>query len=93
MLLSLSQNQVSVIECQPCAIHEIRPKNIPGSLEEALQYEDPEKQLQCHTETSGATNRPVGFPALQTFLKGGKAYVHNRGEFSGMPDCAAVFRY
>jgi hypothetical protein len=54
VLLSLSQNRVRVFECQPYAIHEIRPKNIPWSLEEALQYEDPEKQLQFHTQTSAA---------------------------------------
>lgn len=54
IVLSLSQNKVKVFECTPHSINEITPDTLPESMEEALKYDDPEKQLQFHTQTSGS---------------------------------------
>lgn len=48
-LLALSQNQVRLFESDRYQIREIPLENVPTSLAEALQYDDPEKQLQYHT--------------------------------------------
>jgi hypothetical protein len=52
-VLALSQNQVKCFHCTPYSIHEVELANVPLSLAEALKYDDPEKQLQFHTQTSG----------------------------------------
>jgi hypothetical protein len=56
-ILALSQNQVKFFQCTPYGIQEIELKNVPSSLEEALKYDDPERQLQFHTQTSGVTGK------------------------------------
>ncbi|MGP1382659.1 MAG: baeRF7 domain-containing protein [Thainema sp.] len=47
-LLSLSQNRVQLFQGTHYTISEIDPDDMPRSLAEALQYDDPEKQLQFH---------------------------------------------
>jgi len=54
-VLALSQNQVKFFQCTPYDIEEIELPNVPSSLAEALKYDDAEKQLQFHTQTSGMT--------------------------------------
>jgi hypothetical protein len=48
-ILALSQNAVRFFQCTRYSVKEMEPENIPRNLNEALQYDDPEKQLQFHT--------------------------------------------
>lgn len=54
-ILALSQNRIKLLQCTKYDIEEIELKDMPTSLEEALKYEDPEKQLQLSTRTSQNT--------------------------------------
>jgi len=54
-ILALSQNEVRLFHATRHIINEIQLKGIPGSLAEALQYDDPERQLQFHTRTPGTS--------------------------------------
>ena len=61
-LLTLSQNNVRMFDCTRYHVSEIdltELAEVPTSLAEALQYDDPEKQLQFHTGTQG-TGTPGG---------------------------------
>jgi hypothetical protein len=61
-LLALSQNNVRMFDCTRYHVSEIdltALANVPTSLAEALQYDDPEEQLQFHTGTTG-TGMPGG---------------------------------
>ncbi len=48
-ILALSQNQLRLFQGTHYSINEVRLKGTPHSLAEALQYDDPQKQLQLHT--------------------------------------------
>jgi len=50
-LLILSQKQVRFLRGTRDTLTEIEVPGIPGSLKEALKYDEPEKQLQFHTRT------------------------------------------
>jgi hypothetical protein len=50
-VLALSQNAVRLLQCTRDTFREIELQGIPTSLEEALQFDDPERQLQYHTST------------------------------------------
>jgi hypothetical protein len=52
-ILALSQNAVRFFQCTRYHIKEMDPGNIPRNLNEALQYDEPEKQLQFHTRAPG----------------------------------------
>jgi hypothetical protein len=52
-LLTLSQNQVRLMQGTRYNVDEIELQNIPESLAEALRYDDPEKQLQFRTGPPG----------------------------------------
>lgn len=54
-ILALSQNQVRLLQASPFSISEVEVEGLPQSLDEALRYEDPEKQLQFHTGTQKVT--------------------------------------
>ena len=55
-LLALSQNEVKFYLGSHYGIREIPlPDAIPASLEEALKYDDPEKQLQSHSGDGGGS--------------------------------------
>ncbi len=54
-VLALSQNAVRVLRCTRASVSELDP-DIPHSLEEAMLYDDPERQLQFHTNTLEGTN-------------------------------------
>lgn len=51
-LLALSQNQIRLFQGTRYSVSEIELTDMPTSLAEALKYDDPEKNLQFHTETS-----------------------------------------
>lgn len=55
-VLALSQNDVRVFECSRASVREIEMMNIPHSLAETMQYDDPQRQLQQHSNTLPGTN-------------------------------------
>lgn len=56
-VLALSQNRVRVLECTRASVSEIEGLDIPHDLAESMQFDDPERQLQFHTNTLEASNR------------------------------------
>ena len=53
-VLALSQNEVRLLGASRLSVDEIElGDDVPGSLAEALKFDDPEKQLQFHTGTRG----------------------------------------
>lgn len=60
-LLSISQGNLRLYRCSRYDIEEVNLQNVPLSIEEMMQYEDPEKSLQYHTGTAGTANRPAQF--------------------------------
>lgn len=55
-ILAVSQNQVRIFEATRSSIELLKLDAVPSSLAEALQYDDPEKQLQFH---NGRGSTPV----------------------------------
>ena len=53
-ILALSQNQVRFFQGSRLRIEEMNLESLPGSLSEALRFEEEEKQLQFHTGTPRA---------------------------------------
>lgn len=58
-LLAISQQAVRLMEGSLYGLDEINLEDTPTSLQEALKYDDPEKQLQFHTG-SNSSSRPMG---------------------------------
>ncbi len=58
-ILALSQNEIRLFQCTGQSIEEVPLEGIPQSLTTALQYDDPEKQLQFRTQTSGRSGKQV----------------------------------
>jgi hypothetical protein len=63
-ILALSQKKVRIFQATRYSVTEWEwPEEVPGSIEEALGYDDPEKQLQFHTNVprggSGDGQAPV----------------------------------
>jgi hypothetical protein len=56
-ILALSQKKVRLLRADRQDLEEVPLKGIPSSLEEALKYDAPEKQLQFHTRTPAAMGR------------------------------------
>jgi hypothetical protein len=54
-ILALSQNEVRFFQASRFSVSEVKVEGMPGSLAEALRYDDPQKQLQFHTGTQKAT--------------------------------------
>jgi hypothetical protein len=52
-VLALSQNEVKLFQCSRYSIIEVELENAPKSLSEALNNDDPSKQLQSHGMTGG----------------------------------------
>ncbi len=50
-VLALSKNHVRLLQGSRHSVNEVPLPDSPGSLAEALQFDDPEKQLQFHTGT------------------------------------------
>jgi hypothetical protein len=63
-VLALSQNEVRLLQGTKYSVSEVDLEGVPGSLAEALQYDDPERRLQFHTGTrtpGGKGERPAAF--------------------------------
>lgn len=61
-ILALSLNEVRLLGCTRYHATDVELENIPGSLAEAMKYDDPQKQLQFHTGAPGARgDRPAMF--------------------------------
>lgn len=54
-VLALSQQEVRLLHCTHYTIDEIKLEGLPSNIEEALRYDDREKQLQFHTRTAGGS--------------------------------------
>ena len=54
-ILALSQNEVRFLQASPFSVSELDVEGVPRSLDEALKYDDPQKQLQFHTGTQKLT--------------------------------------
>ncbi len=52
-VLALSQSDLRLFECTRHSIREVELEDVPRSLDEALRFDDPEKQLQYHTASRG----------------------------------------
>ncbi len=53
-ILAVSQNELRLFEGTRHSVGQIDlPDDVPGNMDEALQYDDPEKELQFHTGTTG----------------------------------------
>lgn len=58
-ILAISQNELRLFEGTRHSVGQIDlPDDVPANMEEALQYDDPEKELQFHTGTTGAHGTP-----------------------------------
>ncbi len=57
-ILALSQHAVRLLQGSRFSVEEVPLHNVPTSMAEALQYDDPEKQTQFFTGTAGST--PAG---------------------------------
>jgi len=55
-VLALSQNDVRVFQCTRASVKELDIDDIPHSLAEAMKYDDPQRQLQLHSNTLEGTN-------------------------------------
>jgi hypothetical protein len=58
-ILVLSQNAVRLLQGTRHIMREIDLQGMPKSLAEALKFDDPQKQLQFHTQTSGGERAAV----------------------------------
>ncbi len=54
-ILALSQKQIRFFQGTRYSVSEVELNNIPNNIAEALKYDDPEKNLQFHTGTSGGS--------------------------------------
>ena len=60
-VLALSQNEIRLLQGDRFGMAEVDLQTIPTSLQEALRFDDPERQLQFHTGTAapgGSSSRP-----------------------------------
>lgn len=55
-ILALSQNAVRILRCTQASVSELHLDGIPHSMAEAMQYDDPQRQLQFHSNTLEGTN-------------------------------------
>lgn len=63
-ILTLSQNRLRLLECDPvgCEVIDLGPT--PTSMQEALKYDDPERRLSLHTTEKQGDRVPSGDPAV-----------------------------
>ena len=55
-VLALSLNKVRFLQCTRASVTELEVEDMPHSLAEAMQYDDPHRQLQYHTNTLKGTD-------------------------------------
>jgi hypothetical protein len=59
-VLAVSLNQARFLKCTRASVDELEVDDMPHSLAEAMQYDDPHRQLQYHTNTlKGTEGREV----------------------------------
>ena len=58
-VLAISQNQIRLLEGSRDAFDEVDLREVPTSLAEALQHEDPERELLLHVAGGGPARRAV----------------------------------
>ena len=51
-VLAVGLEKTKLFQATPFNIEDVTPESLPQSIEEMLQYEDPERQLQFHTGTA-----------------------------------------
>jgi hypothetical protein len=56
-ILALSLNDVRVLQCTRASVMELDVDDIPHSMAESMKYDDPERQLQYHSNTLKGTER------------------------------------
>jgi len=78
-ILALSQNSVRLLEATRYTVEEVELAGIPTSLAEALEDEDPERQLQHH----------IGGPTA----RGVAALFHGHGVGAGDREKKSILRY
>lgn len=69
-VLALSQQHVRVLQCTPHSAQRVELPDAPANINEVLQYDDPQKQVQFHTEAPPAG--PGGFRAAVSHGHGGE---------------------
>lgn len=52
-VLALSQKDLRLFECTRFGVRQVDLQDVPKSIDEALKYDDPQRQLQYHTGTQG----------------------------------------
>lgn len=62
-LLALSQDSARLFQCTSQIIAEVDPEDMPQGLDDALKYEDPEREMQFHTKNL-AGGKGGGNPAV-----------------------------
>jgi hypothetical protein len=61
-ILALSLGNIQLFEATQYGIGELSlSEEVPRNIDEALQWDDPEKQLQWHTSTDSGADRPAAF--------------------------------
>jgi len=56
-VLALSQGEVRLFQCTRYSVGEVALEGIPGSMAEALKYDDPERQMQFRTAAPTGTGK------------------------------------
>ncbi len=75
-VLALSQNRIRLFQGARFTIDEIDPASAPKNLADALRYDDPERNVQFHTKTSGGPNQ--NRPAIFHGQGKGQDYANRR---------------
>jgi hypothetical protein len=88
-VLALSQDEVRLLRGTHYSVDEVRLDRVPSSLEEALKYDDPERQLQLHTSTVGL----VGAGHNRASRGGPEAIFHGHGSDSADVHKEHILRY
>ncbi len=58
LILALSRNRLQLFQGDRYQLQEMDlPEDTPGSMQEALKYDDPERQLQFHTKTGSTVGK------------------------------------
>ncbi len=55
--LALSKHRVMLYKVARCTLEHVKTPDMPGTIEEALKYDDPERQVQFHSGTPAGTSR------------------------------------
>jgi hypothetical protein len=79
-ILALSQNEIRLLQGTRYSVAQVDVSEIPESLAEVLQWDDPEKRLQWHTRT-------------QASLGGRAAVFHGHGVASADDPKDSILRY